>query len=141
MRNREFFQKNSCYVIFNNYGQWFRELLALYIKILVRLSVLCHFDAHVRTMLSVSAECRQNSRCSLWGALLPLRGQLEHVNSRFLQKVNDKRWKFKAANFRMEGGFNSLLKRTLYLTIFFYILQLFSLKGVLSITAWGEKNI
>lgn len=65
LRNREFFQKNSCYVIFNNYGQWFRELLALYIKILVRLSVLCHFDAHVRTVLNVSAECRQNSRSSL----------------------------------------------------------------------------
>lgn len=90
---------------FNSYGQRFRALLALYVKILVRLSVLCHFDAHLRTMINVSAECRWNSRFSFWGTLFPLREQLKHVNTRFLQKINDRKWKFQAANFGMEGGF------------------------------------
>lgn len=54
-------------VIFNNYGECFRELIALSTKLFVRLSVRCHFDTHIRTMLNLSVECRLESRSSVSG--------------------------------------------------------------------------
>lgn len=72
------------YVIFNNYGQCFREVIALK-QNFVRLGVQCYSDSHVRTLLNFGVECRLKSRSFIWGTLLPLREQLKHINIRLSQ--------------------------------------------------------
>lgn len=50
------------YKICNNYGQCFRELIALYTKLCVRLSACHHSDTHIRAVPNVSVERRLKSR-------------------------------------------------------------------------------